>query len=181
MGLAIGLYHRLPPPLRSAVASSRGWYLRWWRYDRDTEALVDEALARDYWSRDQWEAWQRTALAGLLERAATSTPYYSSSFRSDRVDWRSLENWPVLEKSVLKANAGRFVADDCNTSRMFHDHTSGTTGSALDIWLTRETVKRWYALFEARCRRWYGVSRHDRWAILGGQVVVPARQKRPPF
>jgi phenylacetate-CoA ligase len=42
-------------------------------------------------------------------------------------------------------------------------------------------VKQWYALFEARCRRWNGVSRHDRWAILGGQLVTPVRQQKPPF
>jgi phenylacetate-CoA ligase len=28
---------------------------------------------------------------------------------------------------------------------------------------------------------WYGVSRHDRWAILGGQLVTPVAQRRPPF
>ena len=24
---------------------------------------------------------------------------------------------------------------------------------------------------------WYGVSRHDRWAMLGGQLVVPFRRR----
>jgi phenylacetate-CoA ligase len=42
-------------------------------------------------------------------------------------------------------------------------------------------VRAWYALFEARCRHWYGVSRHDRWGMLGGQLVAPASQRRPPF
>jgi phenylacetate-CoA ligase len=74
-----------------------------------------------------------------------------------------------------------FIADDCMRSTMFHDHTSGTTGSALDLWSKRETVKQWYALFEARCRRWNGVSRHDRWAILGGQLITPMKQRVPPF
>lgn len=36
-------------------------------------------------------------------------------------------------------------------------------------------------MFEARWRRWYGVTRHDRWAILGGQLVAPVRQRKPPF
>ena len=64
---------------------------------------------------------------------------------------------------------------------MFHDHTSGTTGKSLDLWLSRDTVQQWYALFEARCRHWNGVSRHDRWAIIGGQLVTPVEQDRPPF
>jgi phenylacetate-CoA ligase len=64
---------------------------------------------------------------------------------------------------------------------MFHEHTSGTSGTALDLWWSRRTVRHWYALFEARCRVWYGVSRHDRWAILGGQLVVPVAQSAPPY
>jgi phenylacetate-CoA ligase len=42
-------------------------------------------------------------------------------------------------------------------------------------------VRGWYALFEARCRRWYGVTRHDRWGMLGGQLVTPILRTRPPF
>lgn len=181
MSIGIGLYHKLPSPLRSAVASSRGFYLRWWRYDKDSESLVEEALERDYWSAEQWDSWRSDALANVLERAATRTPYYSNIWRGDDSSWKLLDNWPIVEKAALRADGKRFVADDCNISRMFNDHTSGTTGTALDIWLTRDTVRRWYAVLEARCRRWYGVSRHDRWAILGGQLVVPVDQQRPPF
>jgi phenylacetate-CoA ligase len=64
---------------------------------------------------------------------------------------------------------------------MFHEHTSGTSGKPLDLWWSRETVRGWFAIFEARCRAWHGVSRHDRWAILGGQLVAPVARRRPPF
>jgi phenylacetate-CoA ligase len=64
---------------------------------------------------------------------------------------------------------------------MFRQQTSGTTGKPLTLWFSRPTVVAWYALVEARSRRWYGVSRHDRWAILGGQLVTPVGQQRPPF
>ena len=40
---------------------------------------------------------------------------------------------------------------------------------------------RWYALFEARWRGWHGVSRKNRWAILGGKLVTPVSESRPPF
>jgi phenylacetate-CoA ligase len=64
---------------------------------------------------------------------------------------------------------------------MYHDHTSGTTGTQLDLWLKKETVRNWYALFETRSRLWYGVSQNDRWAMLGGQLVIPSAQRKPPF
>jgi phenylacetate-CoA ligase len=92
-----------------------------------------------------------------------------------------LESWPLLDKESVRQNARAFVADDAAGGKLFHEHTSGTSGTPLDLWWSRRTVRAWYALFEARWRRWHGVTRHDRWAILGGQLVTPARRARPPF
>ena len=64
---------------------------------------------------------------------------------------------------------------------MFAEHTSGTTGKPVELWWSRLTVRHWYAINEARCRRWYGISRKDRWAIIGGKLVTPVAQRQPPF
>ena len=186
MSRALNLYHRLPPFSRSIVASARGYYLRWWRYDKETDQLVAEALERDRWDANQWADWQAERLSYILNRAATQVPYYRGQWEKrrragDTASWDVLENWPILEKKTLRENSRQFVADDCSTSKMFHDHTSGTTGSSLDLWFSFESVKQWYALLEARAKNWYGVSRNDRWAILGGQLVTPVGQQNPPF
>ncbi len=186
MSLTLDIYHRLPPRSRSAIASIRGYYLNWWRYDRLTDRLVEEALERESWSSTEWNAWQSEKLAFLLERAATKVPYYRRHWaerrrNGDQASWAYLENWPVLEKSEVRTNPKDFVADDKKPSRMFHEHTSGTTGTSLNLWVSRNAVRAWYALFEARSRRWYDLSRKDRWAILGGQLVSPVSQRRPPF
>lgn len=186
MGLALGIYHKLPPFSRSIVASARGYYLSWWRYGKQTEKLVEEALERDHWSENEWSSWQSERLSFVLHRAATRVPYYREMWadrrrNGDTSSWEYLENWPILEKKELRANSAAFVADDCSTSKMFRDHTSGTTGTSLDLWLSGGTVKKWYALHEARSRRWYGLNRRDRWAILGGQLISPVSQKKPPF
>ncbi len=179
-------YHRLPPFLRSIAASARGGYLRAWRYGPRTEQLRDEALARESWTPSEWQKWQEEKLERILHRAITHVPYYREHWaerrrRGDKVSSEILANWPLLEKDAVRENPEAFVADDRSLSRMFHDHTSGTSGKSLDLWLTRDTVQKWYALFEARCRHWNGVSRHDRWAIIGGQLVAPAEQTVPPF
>jgi len=64
-------YHRLPYPLRVLAASGRGYYLRWWRYGRETERLVEEALERETWSPKRWKAWQEERLAYVLHRAVS--------------------------------------------------------------------------------------------------------------
>jgi phenylacetate-CoA ligase len=180
------VYHRLPRPARSVAASLRGFYLRAWRYGAETDRLVEEAHERERWSAESWQRWQEQRLAYVLERAATRVPYYRNQWaqrrrKGDRASWELLENWPVLEKESLRTNPRAFLADDCEVRRLFHEHTSGTSGTPLDLWWSRKTVRAWYALMEARCRRWHGVTRHDRWAILGGQLVTPVERKDPPF
>jgi phenylacetate-CoA ligase len=180
------LYHRLPSPIRFLVASLRGYQLRSWRYGPETQGLIEEALEREQWSRKQWQTWQQDRLSLILHRAATKVPYYREQWarrrrQGDQASWEYLENWPVLDKEALRKDAKAFVTDDVDVRRMFHLHTSGTTGKPLDLWWSRNTVRLWYALAEARWQLWHGVSRHDRWAILGGKLVSSAGQNRPPF
>lgn len=183
---SLKVYNRLPPRAQSLAASVRGYYLRSWRYSHQTDGLVAEAGERESWSPSQWKAWQDNRLRYVLNRAATQVPHYREQWANrrrngDMSSWEVVENWPILEKDSVRASPTSFVADDCNRRRMFHDHTSGTSGKSLDLWLKVETVRQWYALFEARCRNWHGVTRNDRWAILGGQLVTQANKRRPPF
>jgi phenylacetate-CoA ligase len=179
-------YHVLPGPLRTVGASLWGFRLRRWRYGPDAERLVAEALERESWPAERWRAWQEEKLAQVLERAAGQVPFYRRQWaerrrRGDRAAVDLLANWPILGKASVRERPEDFVADDCDRRRMYAEHTSGTTGTPLRLWWSRSTVRRWYAIFEARARRWNGVGREDRWAILGGQLVVPARRTRPPF
>lgn len=179
------LYHGLPAPLWSVAASLRGLHLHSWRYGPETDGLVAAALEREQWSGTQWRSWQEEQVARLLHRAAVTVPYYREHWTArrrcgDRASWELLEHWPLLAKATVRAQPSAFVADD-RGRRLFAEHTSGTTGTPLRLWWGREAVRAWYALFDARWRQWHGVSRHDRWAILGGQLVVPVSRTRPPY
>ena len=184
--ILLRLYHGLPARMRSFAASLHGFYIHKCRYGPESESLVAEALERETWSKKRWQDWQEQRLAYMLHRAATRVPYYRDVWArrrrlGDRASWEYLEHWPLLEKEVVRGCPTAFIAEDCNTRRMFHDHTAGTTGKPLDSWWSLQALRTSHALFEARCRRWYGVSRHDRWARVGGQLVTPAKQRRPPF
>jgi phenylacetate-CoA ligase len=180
------LYNMLPPAGRSIAASLQGLVLRSWRYGPDTDARVAEALERDQWSAERWRVWQEERLAFVLRRAATRVPYYRRLWeerrrRGDRASFERLENWPILEKKRVREVPESFVADDCDVRNMYHEQTSGTTGTPLHLWCSREKVRELFALFEARGRRWNGVTRLDRWAMAGGQLVVPVSRQKPPF
>jgi len=182
----LSAYHRLPAPARGVVSSVRGLYLRSWRYGTETDRLVEEALDRDDWPAERWRSYREERLARLLHRAATRVPFYRDHWSSrrragDRRSWEKLENWPLLSKEKLRESPTAFLADDADARRMYRERTSGTTGLPLDVWWSRDTVRAWFAIYEARIRRWNGVARNDVWAILGGQPVVSPSARRPPY
>jgi phenylacetate-CoA ligase len=182
----IKLYHRLPPPLRNLAASARGYYLNWWRYGKETETLVAEALERERWSAERLKNWQEERLAYILEKAAKDVPYYRDHWArrrqaGDRSAVDQLKNWPILKKTDVRQNPQAFISDDCDPRRMYQEHTSGSTGTPVELWFSREALFSWFSLFEARWRRWHGVTRSHRWGMIGGQQVTPFEQTKPPF
>jgi len=186
MSALLDLYHRLPGWARSAAATLRGAQLQCQRYGPETDRLVEEAMEREYWSARRWRDWRLERLAWVLHRSATHVPFYREHWtqrrrHGDYRSWEYLENWPILEGESLRQRPLAFLAGDCHPRRMIRDHTSGSSGRPLELWRSPQTLRARYALYEARHRLWYGVSRRDRWAMLGGQLVVPFRQSKPPF
>ena len=179
-------YNILPYPLRVIAASLHGFRLQTLRYSTDTDRLVAEALARESWTSEQWNVWQQERLAQMLWHASRNIPYYRQQWetrrkKGDRASVDLLENWPVLSKDAVRDQPGAFVAEGINLRFQIVEHTSGTTGKPLTLWMNKDSVRQWYSLFEARWRNWYGLSRHDRWGILGGQMVTSFTQSNPPF
>lgn len=179
------VFERLPPVLRSVVVSGYGAWLLSWRLGPSFDRYRREALVRDTWDADTLAAWQRSRLAHILERAATGVPYYRNYWdqvagASRSRPWTRLENWPVLRKSSLRGDPRAFLTDG-RRRLMLPVRTSGSTGTPLKVWRSRQTVQRWYALFEARVLNWHGLRGSDPWATFGGRLVAPAAQPDPPF
>lgn len=180
------IYQALPYTFRCLGASLWGYHLRMLRYGPETERLVAEALEREFWDASQWKAWRDEKLPDFLEDAARKVPYYRAMWESrrkqgDLSDWRDLQNWPTLSKEEVRSNPQAFLRESGRRETLYLESTGGTTGTPLKLWQSRDTLREWYALFEARWRRWYGVSRHDRWAIIGAQKIVGPAARKPPF
>lgn len=181
------VFRRLPQPLKTLAASVHGARLARRRYGGvgrvdATERLVDAALERERWDAPTWQSWLDERRDSMLRHAASKVPHYRRHWRGESGKGEPsthLADWPILEKDGVRRAPESFVADD--SPRLYREATSGTTGTPLRLFRSAAVEREWYALFEARSRRWYGVDRWTPWAILGGRLVVPPERTAPPF
>ena len=145
------------------------------RWERSIDGPIDELLAL-----------QRRLLDRLVRRARDHSPFYADlPPPSDARDpqealARTLAAIPPLDKETYVARQADFLARDLPRRRLVQVRTSGTTGTALSFWQTRERVAEWYAV-AWRQRRRLGVGVRDWHLTFGGNAIVPLDQREPPF
>ncbi len=180
------LYHRLPSPVQNFVSTRHGARLNRLRYGDTFRGELPRFAERETWPAQRWQQWQTERLESLLHRAVERVPYYrrlhaQGKFPIDRVTTDNLTCLPLLDKEPVRKAPRDLLADDCDPRRMYAERTSGTTGKPLKLWWSPDTHQIWYACFERRVRNWAHVELGDRWATLGGQLVVAQHRERPPF
>ena len=88
---------------------------------------------------------------------------------------------PILSKTELRERIASYYARDASAhGKTLIRHTSGTTGTPLDLLTLVQAVERENA-FAWQHRSWHGCPRGVRTATLAGHPVAPAEQDRPPF
>ncbi len=184
---ASSLYSRLPAPLQTAAVWWYGWNLQRRRYRGIFHATVEAARRNEGLPPADLAAMQLERLKVMVGHAIERVPHYRDVARRAGLsvaDLRSLDDlrrWPILEKDVVRESAGRLLPDGLRASDLIRIETSGTTGTPLLTYRDLEGERLWFAYFERRIRNWAGVTHRDRWAMLGGRVVVPVTRRRPPF
>jgi phenylacetate-CoA ligase len=182
----VSLYERLPIPLQHLACTLAGWQRSRQRYTPHFFASLaawERSLGA---SLSELHEIQRGRLARLVEYARAQVPHYRelppAAEHRDPAEAiaRTLEAIPVLEKSTYREHSEDFLARDLDRGRLLRGKTSGTTGSALPLWWTREALAEEFASFW-RMRRSLGVDLGDPNLTFNGQTIAPVSQTRPPF
>jgi phenylacetate-CoA ligase len=150
------------------------------------EHLAD--LDRTQWyGCDEWQWLQNEKLRRLIHHVARFVPYYESLFQEiglspDAIRMPSdLAKLPLLDKSTVQARSAELRSRLYASGRELETfQTSGTTGRALEVVVTRDCLQLEKA-FTWHHRRWGGIEVGDSTAAFVGFPVVPLRQRRPPF
>ena len=163
------------------MASTKGAYLKNIRYDSTTPQRIEKYIERENWNKKQWQEWVDSKLNETLYNAREYVPFYQKYWSECEKSYEELKNWPIITKQKINEFPDLFIDARFKKSQLYHDHTSGTTGTPLDIYLDYDSVKEQYALFEARVKQKYNIELDEPWAIIGAQRVTDVNRKTPPF
>ncbi len=180
------LYRALPVVAQNVACTWAGWYRHRTRFTplffatlRDWEKTVDGPI-------EALHELQCDRLRRLVTRAREQVPYYRALppfvERRDPSEAirETLAGVQPVDKETYRERHVEFLARDASTAKLIRANTSGTTGTALPLWLTPEVIAEGYAAVW-RQRRSFGVQIADPLMTFAGQMIVPLRQRRPPF
>ena len=182
------LYEALPAPLQNVACSFAGYQRARARFTPHFRRRLAEWEESGSSSEERLREIQWQRLRELVERARRFVPHYralelpppAEGGEAGTALEKTLAAIPVLEKEQYAAAPESFLAEDIPAGRLRKGKTSGTTGTALRLWYTPETLAEEYATVW-RLRRGCGARLGDPHLSFGGQIVVPFGQQRPPY
>jgi len=148
--------------------------------------LMDQG---QWWDPDRMARWQDERLRTVVRHAYEHVPYYRRLFDHRGIDARrfrgreDLCRIPLLNREIVKSQAGDLRSRAPGHNKLAEGHTSGTTGAPLSVFYDSSMIAMNYAALD-RQYRWAGANLGrggDRIAVLRGNMIVPLRQKSPPF
>jgi len=176
------LYNHLPVQLQNAATSMQGFLYRRTRFAGEFASHLNYLTQTEFASGDELRSLQATALRRLLKIAA-DVPYYAGAFRKHGVEWKEiagpedLHRIPPTPKRHLREQPLAFRSQFGSRQRTVAWHTSGTTGSPIELVYSVEAVQRLYAFVELY-RRQAGILPGERRAQFTGKMIIPARQRK---
>jgi phenylacetate-CoA ligase len=185
--LTRSIYEHSPAAFRTVMASVYARGRMKLKYGPKYQEYFAELERTQWCSEDQLQSLQNEKLRRLADDVLPRVPFYQDLFRDAGIapeDVRStsdLARLPILEKSVLQERPNDFLSHRyVGDKSVQHLETSGTTGKALDVYVTQECLQFDRAITFLH-RSWAGISQGDRMASFVGFPVVPLRRTRPPF
>ena len=180
------IYKYSPYFVQNLMCSVKGALVKKQRFNN----LFFENLAKleksQYLSADDILRYKEDRLYGILEYAYQFVPFYKNYYDSYHVspnDFKCLDDirkFPVLTKELIRAHYKEMISTQYPREKLIHNHTSGSTGKALDFYQTKESLPYLWAIWW-RLRKRFGVEYGDKSLNFTGKLVVPISAKRPPY
>ena len=136
-----------------------------------------------WWSKEEFEAYQLEKLKLLVKHAYENVPYYKRTFDKqkvkpdDVVTLDDLHKFPLLTKDDVRNNLEDLIARNIDRSRLCYRTTSGSTGIPLGVYQDQHTSYLHELALVYRQRGWAGWNFGDRYLVLRGNAPPKAGTK----
>lgn len=183
------VYNACPVFMQNIILTGYSAILDRERYGGRFKDYADLMSRAQWFSKGEMEAYQDERLKKVVRHAYETVPYYRRVFDerglkpSDIETQRDLVKLPLLTKDDIRRHFASLVSSRISPGKLNYGHTSGTTGSPLEIGYDPSIIYATYAALDrqyrwANCRlEWGG----DRIAVARGNVIVPLDRMKPPF
>jgi phenylacetate-CoA ligase len=179
-------YNLAPVWLQNIICSAKGFQIQRTRYNSEFKKMLVEFEERDRWTYSQLCDFRDEKLRAIIQHSYETVQYYKDLFDSlgmvpdDIKTIEDLKYLPLLNKAIVNANPKKFISSKAKDYKLVHTHTSGSTGSSFRFITTMESIHAQWAVFW-RQRRKLGIDLGTWMAQFGSRVVVPTKQKNPPY
>ena len=176
MGKLDRLYASAPVWVQNAMVSGYGAYWHWARFGGGYKQHERGYRQREWFGREEWDAYQAQQIKKLLAVCVSHVPYYKQKWNEHEkscAERGELRELPLLEKEALRINVDVFHREDLHPWPKQVFHTSGTTGTPIATRFTLSELRNSMALREVRSAKWAGVSFKQARATFSGRLVEP--------
>ncbi|MGC1485366.1 MAG: hypothetical protein WA789_16355 [Candidatus Acidiferrum sp.] len=180
------IYDLMPVALQNAAVSIKGWQFHRDRYHcRSFEETARWLEQNEKLPPTDLKEQQFREFRAFSDYCYRKSPYYRQLWDSKNIrpgDIKSANDIclvPIVPKQDLRGRTPEFFTEEISRG-LTAAHTSGTTGSPLTVYFSRDDVGKRHAFLD-RCRRWAGVGIGMRRATFTGRSIIPEGQKGPPF
>lgn len=180
------LYSLLPVFVQNWLVGLYSEKIKRDRYGHKYEEILSFLLSTSEWSREQIRAYKEEHTFKIIEYAYKHSPYYKKKYNSEGLTPSSftslddLQKFPILTKEEIRTNGAGLLSDNFHHRDMIKYHTSGTTGTALDFWNSKENLQYYWAVC-ARGHLRFGMDPDALSLNFTGKMVAPINQNDPPY
>jgi phenylacetate-CoA ligase len=179
----LSIYDALPSPLKRVAMDAYATYLRSIREGDPMRSAMRDIERVDHADPITVRAYQLERINRLLSWADQHVEYYrgnvlvGSGSGQLLASLDELPRIPLLTKQQVREHGAELTAKGV---KKYHGHTSGTTGTPLQLWYDR-TQLAWNRAAEKVVRRRAGIEEGERVAVIWGRAVVPRTSRHAPY
>lgn len=183
---SISIYSAAPVFMQNLLCTLHGYKLKKQRFNEEYVAISEFLNTTSNWSEEQIKSYKEENLHKIIEHAYNHCPYYRMKYSSAKLtpnDFKSLDDlkkFPVLMKEEVRENWKNMVATEFPRKKLVAFNTSGTTGKALNFYLTSHSIPYYWAI-DQRYKDRFGFHLGDSCLNFSGRPIVPLNVKKPPY